>query len=414
MIDDPALAAAVHLTGPHAADVLAAGVEATGAVLVDSRVADVQYRPESDLVVRYAATVRRPDGALVADTLLAGVTRQGVFPGTLPVEAITESSEPVVAGLWRWPFDPVLADLGRIVTPARAEEALQGIVSGPLRVEVVVYRPCERVVVRVTEPSGRQVYVKLVAPHAVEGVVTRHERLAAAGIPVPQVLAVGDSWIAMSALIGPTLRDVIKSGPLSLSVDRTAPAGAEITAMCAALGAADLGHLPSVRPRLLDASAHAAMLARVIPEQANRFSELAERFADEANAVADRCGAVVHGDLHEGQLVVHQGRIVGLLDIDDAGPGDPVDDMATLLAHLAYRSVSALTPRTDLDEYAGELRDAFSTRVDPVALDTATAGVLVGLATGPFRAQRADWQASVINVIDAATARLDGVSDPRR
>ncbi len=414
MIDDPALAAAAHLTGPYAADVLAAGVDATGAELVDSRVADVQYRPESDLVVRYAATVRRPDGALVADTLLAGVTRRGVFPGTLPVEAITESSDPIVAGLWRWPFDPVLVDLGQIVTPARVEQALRGIVSGPLHVEVVVYRPCERVVVRVTEPSGRQVYVKLVAPHTVEGLVTRHERLTEVGLPVPQVLAAGDSWIAMSALTGPTLRDVIKSGPLSLSVGRAAPGGDAIAELCAALGEADLGHLPAVRPRLLDASAHAAMLATVLPEQASRLTDLAERFADEANAAADRCGAIVHGDLHEGQLIVREGTIIGLLDIDDVGPGDPVDDMATVLAHLAYRSINAATPRHDLDDYADELRDAFSTRVDSVALDTAAAGVLVGLATGPFRAQRSGWQAAVTDVIDAATARLEAVHVARR
>ena len=98
----------------------------------------------------------------------------------------------------------------------------------------------------------------------------------------------------------------------------------------------------------------------------------------------------------------------------DGRPGDPVDDMATVLAHLAYRSISAVTARHDLDDYAGELRDAFSSHVDSVALDTATAGVLVGLATGPFRAQRAGWQAAVADLIDAATARLEAVHVARR
>jgi aminoglycoside phosphotransferase (APT) family kinase protein len=54
---------------------------------------------------------------------------------------------------------------------------------------------------------------------------------------------------------------------------------------------------------------------------------------------------MVHGDLHVGQLFVDPadpGRILGVLDIDTAGLGDPADDAAAMHAHLI---MSALTMR---------------------------------------------------------------------
>src|SRR5690606_33301400 len=46
----------------------------------------------------------------------------------------------------------------------------------------------------------------------------------------------------------------------------------------------------------------------------------------------------VHGDLHLRQLLVepdHPEHIIGILDIDTAGLGDPADDDGAIWAHLA-------------------------------------------------------------------------------
>jgi aminoglycoside phosphotransferase (APT) family kinase protein len=401
VIDDPVLPAAAHLTGPFASDVVGTAVAAGGSELVECQPVHVHYRPGSDLIVRYRATVRRPDDTLAHETLLAGTTRHGPHPGTLPVEAITDADEPLVAGVWRWPFDPVLADLERIVTPARAARTLADVARGPLDVTVVVYRPAERVVVRIVDADGRELYVKLVAPHAVTPLAERHRALRDAGLPVPAVIAEGDTWIAMEALQGPTWRQVVKSG------DGPWPTPDAVTELCDRIGAAELGHARPVRPRVLDAAAHARMLAAVAATQRDRLHRIAERFDREAELAAARCGTIVHGDLHEGQLILgDDGAITGLLDVDDVGPGDPVDDVANVIGHLHFRAGTSGALDTRLARYADDLRSRAMERHDPYAVDAATAGVLVGLATGPFRLQQPDWERSVAGVLDLVDATL--------
>jgi aminoglycoside phosphotransferase len=405
MIDDAVLPAAAHLTGPYASDVVGAAVRAAGSELLTCRPVQVQYRPGSDLIVRYRATLRLHDGSVANETLLAGVTRHGPHQGTLPVEADTESGTNLVAGVWRWPFDPVLTELDRIVSPARAADELAGLVHGRVHVDVVVYRPCERVVARITDAAGHQIYVKLVAPAAVAPLAERHRRLREAGVPAPAVLQTGHSWIAMESLAGPTLRDVLKADG---SIDRSQlPAAAHLAELSAAIGTADLGHLRPVRRRLDDAVAHASMLATVHTDEADRLHRLADTARRESLATASRCGAVIHSDLHEGQLIVRDGAVVGVLDVDDAGPGDPFDDAATLVGHLRYRAIVTADRADELTRYADEVRRAACEHLDAGALDVATGAVLVGLATGPFRIQQSRWQESVTKVLDVAEAHLD-------
>jgi aminoglycoside phosphotransferase len=402
VIDDPVLPAAAHLTGPHAGDVLRAAVEAAGGSLESCRPVHVQYRPGSDVTVRYAASVRDHDGSLRSDTLVAGVTRDGAPPGTVPVEALTADGGRLEAGVWRWPFDPALPDLPGIVTPNEAAVLLAGHVEPPVSIEVVVYRPTERVVARVVDATGTERYVKVVAPAAVAPLVERHERLADAGLPVPRVVASGHSWIAMEALRGPTLRDLVKG-----TVDDVAlPAPHDVLTLSRSIARADLGHHRPIRPRLLDAAAHARMLATVVPGEAGLLTAVAERFDAEAVVAESRPRTIIHGDLHEGQLIVSATGIVGIIDVDDAGPGDPLDDVATLLGHLRYRALTDDVNGSVAEAYADDVREAFLAVASPDELDTVTAGVLVGLATGPFRVQQDDWQRAVRKVIDAAVALL--------
>ena len=405
MIDDPVLPAAAHLTGPHAIDVVGAAIAATGSTLLDCRPVHVQYRPENDLIVRYSATVRRADGTTARDTLLAGATTAGVHPGTVPVESVTDDGLTITAGVWRWPFDPVLVDLDRVASPHRAARVLRGLVDGQVRVEVVVYRPCERVVVRVTDGSGTVRYVKLVAPDAVAALADRHIRLDAAGLPVPRVLATGDSWIAMSEMPGLTLRDVIKSG-----THDPRPSGRELVALTARLAEVDLAHHRPVRRRLDDAVAHAAMLASVHPASRERLAELSALFASESARTPDGGRVTIHGDLHEGQLVVDGGHVTGLIDVDDAGPGARIDDLANLLGHLRFRAIAGSDRSDELTRYAAGIRRELDAHVDGAELDVATAAALTGLATGPFRIQQAGWQGQVDRVLDVA-ASLAGIDE---
>lgn len=394
LIDDPLLPAAVHLTGDGAADVLRPAVHASGGRLLGCRTSQVQYRPASDLVVRYRCRIER-DGATIDDTVLAGTTAAGIPNGTLPVEAVSPTGEHLTVGVWRWPFDPVVTALETMVTPHLAAAHLRELVGDRPTLEVVAYRPTERAVIRASG-HGRAVYVKVVAPATVDQLVMRHVALANAGLPVPRIEAAGPGWIAMEALEGTTLRDRLKAG------DTAGPSATAYRTLIETLSSVDLSGLPPVRSRLDDAPHHAAMLAAVMPDVRNRLDDLVGRLAESAPAPAL---AAAHGDLHEAQLVVDDERITGLLDIDDAGPGDPLDDAGTLLAHLRFRSLTA--GDTSISTFADEIRGTLCERFSPASLDHRVAAVLIGLATGPFRLQQDEWQSTTHSVVELAERQLD-------
>ena len=66
------------------------------------------------------------------------------------------------------------------------------------------------------------------------------------------------------------------------------------------------------------------LIRAIAPETAERVSLLEEALAPRDPQPIES----IHGDFHEGQILVENGRIEGLLDIDDAGPGQRVDDVA--------------------------------------------------------------------------------------
>ena len=399
MIEDPLLPAAVHLTGDDAADVLRPALAAAGGELLACRVSHVQYRPESDLVVRYRCEVRRRGSCdSTTETLLAATTIAGPFAGTVPIEATTVDGTTLAAGVWRWPFDPILPDLATMVTPHLAAGELRHLVGAAPELEVVAYRPTERAVVRV-RGDGREVYVKVVPPAVVGALIGRHAALSGAGLPVPRVLAAGDGWIAMEALTGTTLRDRLKHGSARL------PSPDGYRELLDALAGIDLPDAMPVRSRVDDAPHHAAMLRTVLPDARGRLDGIVERLS--AGPTAPRQVGTVHGDLHEAQLVVDDRSVVGLLDIDDVGPGDPLDDVGTLVAHLRFRAATSGDRR--IDAYADAVRSAVAADRDRADIDRHVAAVLVGLATGPFRIQQPEWEATTRRVLDLIDQHLSAV-----
>jgi hypothetical protein len=67
-----------------------------------------------------------------------------------------------------------------------------------------------------------------------------------------------------------------------------------------------------------------------------------------------------------------------------------------VIAHLLCRALDSTGPEQHrLEGYAGGLRRAFAQRVDLAELDRVTAGAMIGLATGPFRAQQRRWRPAV-------------------
>jgi aminoglycoside phosphotransferase (APT) family kinase protein len=383
--DDPLLPSAPHLIGPDATELLQAAVAAAGGQLHHAQMVQVQYRPGADLVVRYDSEVSWLGGATKPETLLAGVTTDGAFPGTLPMEA-----GDLVAGVWRYPFDPRLPGLAAAVTPPEIARRLRHLVPEVAHIKVRAYRPVRRAVVHVRGTDGREVYVKVVRPGAAAAIAQRHQDLAAGGLPVPEVLDLDldAGLLVLSPLAGESLRALVMQHTSGW------PPASDHRALLDALARVESPPPTSLPPAVHVASSHAAAITAVLPGEQSRL----ERIVDAVSLVRPTNPAevvTIHGDYYESQVMVTDARISGLLDLDDVGPGHPLDDAATVLAHLHILRPGTQAHRARLSAYRGRLRTTLAEGRDLADLDRRTAGVLVGLATGPFRAQSEAWRHEV-------------------
>jgi len=301
------------------------------------------------------------------------------------------------------------------VTPGAIDHLTAPALGATRSVEVVAYRPTERAVVRI-DGERRRGYVKVLPPHDVARLVAHHDLLAGAGLPVPAVLCVEEAAgvVVLAEIAGTTLRERARAGRAGW------PTAGELASLLDVLHALPAPGPSGRRSRIADGAGHAALLATVLPHLAPPLDELAGTFDAEADAVRARSGATVHGDVHEGQLVVGpDGSIRGVLDLDDVGAGDPLDDLGTLAAHLRFRACGrdealGAGPRRRLLALSDEVRRCAADRHGWEAAHVAVAAVLVGLATGPFRLQRDGWEADVAAAVADARAVASGTcrTDP--
>lgn len=402
VIEDPDLPAAAHLLGPGAEHLVAAGLAALGGELRRLRSTQVVYRPGSELTVRYDATVSWADGRTTDEVLCTGTTRSGAPPGTVPLAA-----DGMEAGLWRYPFDPALPGLEPAVTPSGAAAVAGAHVGARPHLTVRAYRPGRRAVVHAAGDIG-EAYLKVVRPAAFDTLVAVHRALHAAGLPVPEVIA-GDpprGILVLRALTGTVLRDRIRAGATPW------PDAGAVLDLLDRLGSAEpppglgaAGHSDRAT------AAHLTMVERALPGESARIADL----RDELTGLAppDGPATLIHGDLHEAQLMVEGPRITGLLDIDGVGTGHRVDDLGRLLGHLSTLALGAGPGRPAIEAYVEALRRGFGETVDPAALDRRAAAVAVGLATGPFRVQMEGWEAETRRRLDLARAWITRASgDP--
>jgi hypothetical protein len=119
-----------------------------------------------------------------------------------------------------------------------------------------------------------------------------------------------------------------------------------------------------------------------------------------------------HGDFHEGQLFVSNGVITGVLDIDTIGPGRRADDLACMIAHLSTMQRMTAEQAAGLSRLINLWLQVFDTRVDPAELRLRAAGVIVSLATGPFRGQEPNWEAETVRMIESAVSLAQSAMRP--
>ncbi|TCP47933.1 phosphotransferase family enzyme [Tamaricihabitans halophyticus] len=368
--------------GDTAEELAGAVLAGVGGELLSFRVRQVDHQPAAGTTATYAARVRWADES-VTDELL------GAVDGALPDGVARLSDGQTEVGMWRFPYDPELPALPAACDPERMRRlaASLGLGDGPVTTRVRSYRPRRRAVVEVRS-GGRAVFVKVLrgtakGEHRAHALHERHRLARAAGCPVPESLGwTDDGLVVLAAMPGNTLRQVLTAGqPGELDID-------EVPRMLATLPA-ELAEFGRRRTWGQRAAHYAAILGSIVPEFAGRAGKVATAVDHDRPEGPD---VAVHGDFYESQLLVHQGSISGLLDIDTAGKGERLDDAGCLLGHLSVLAQIHLDHAPVIDRLCARLRARFQRELCPAALDRRAAAVVLSLATGPHRVQEAEWQ----------------------
>ena len=408
---------------PDAADLLAGAGARSVARFLEERGLD-PHRVEP------AQVHYRPGRSLAICFRTAGVDRSSGRQACLTVTLERRAGEP--ATVWAFPDDPALPGLAaathgglvrRRLRPRPAEVAVE-----PLR-----YRPRRRAVLRYRLPGGRTLFGKVVPPkragrllalaHALGGSGDGGLRLA---LPVGRI---APGALVLPFLPGASLRDLLLAGGPLPTPDRLAALPEALHRRClpALAGEAETRPAPTgdrapTRPGLAGdrtptrrrvdpgtALGAAQVVARLLPGEACAAERLAEALIGWAEASEPAEEWVVHGDLYESQVLV-DGETLGLIDLDDLGPGDPLLDGANFSAHLLLLGTSGPAGNLIL-RYREELRVAFlrTLDADAAALAWREAYCLLRLVPGPFRVLHSEWPRRMAARLELAASALQGL-----
>jgi hypothetical protein len=381
-----------------AQEVLEAASRAAGAELRSATLRSVHGRPGRSFTRVYDATL-----------LVEGSAHEVLLVAHLDSRPLPDAAFVLACGqdhvaVWRFPHDPFLPGLPSAIDTGRVRELLDrlGAEEGQVTLRTRAYRPSRRAVVEVRidgpEAAGRILYLKVLAGDRASELAEAHRALTG-HLPVPRSIGVSPAQgiLALEALPGRTLRQALHDGSALPEPD----ALVELSSRLAASGYAGRRD-----PRAFaDPRRHVGALQRLVPDR----RELVARVASVASEV-DGPLVCVHGDLHDGQLLLGEtGAVTGVLDIDGVGPGLVAEDAGSLVAHVRAAGEVWTDRRDHVERYAARLADAYRPVVGADALARATAAAWIGLATGPYRAQDPGWQDSTRRRLDRAAAELDGV-----
>lgn len=373
--------------------VAAAYAEAQSTV-EDIEPVQVTWRPGRSLTVRYRVT---------GHGLLGGDRQVVATIGNIPEGALVVEGPRSVVGVWVVPHDPLLPGLVPALDVPSVERLLKslGAKESAKGVRLRSYRPGRRGVVEV-EAEGSSIYLKVVPPSEVAALHARHRHLST-HIPVPDSLGFDRELgvVAMRALPGTSLRAVVKRKSPQL------PSAVSIAAMINSLP--DPPDDTAASSPIARSASMIGLLGRIVPDDRERLEEL--QAAIGSGSRGDR--VPVHGDFHEAQILMTGAEPSGLIDVDGYGWGHPADDPSTMLGHLDMVARSCPDPKAVL-AFAHELNRIWDSMVDPVDLRLRTAAVVLGLATGPFRVQLADWPHATRSRIDSAARWVESARSPGR
>ncbi|MDN5996066.1 phosphotransferase [Acidipropionibacterium jensenii] len=389
------------LTTPAVESLLRAAVDHAGGHLDSWRLDHVDANPGLSTTATYLATVTWSYGTR---SELLGVSARSSGPATSDGNAEIFADGDREVAVWLYPNDPDLPGLARAAYPDRMAELItsQGLVGRPVSpgqvsLRMIGYRPRRRAVVRVdvTDPR-RTFYVKVLRGTLFADVLHRHRILLDAGVPAPEIAGTTDDNLLILA--------ELPGRPLARAVfDPVEPCTAAnligvLDTMPISVAALER------RPPWSEAVNHyVQMVSAAMPSQAGRLAWMSQTIGQGLSAIP-RGEEATHGDFHEGQVHVADGRVCGILDVDTIGPGRRADDLACMVAHLSTIQRMDAQQASRLHHLIRTWVPVFDERVDPTELRLRAAAVIISLATGPYRSQEPHWEHETVMILDAAEA----------
>jgi len=395
------------LTSSEVGALLAAAVQHAGGTLVTWALDHVDANPAHSTTATYSALIDWPYGRREE---LLGVSARASGPTESDSAAEIFADGVREVAVWIYPQDPDLPGLARAAYAESMAEVCnanhvfsQPVTPADLQLQMIGYRPRRRAVVKVTFGDPAEVvYVKVLRARLFEDVLNRHNLLAGAGLPVAAVAATTSDHLLI-------LRE-LPGRPLARAVfDATPPCSAEDLIQLLDAMPASVARLER-RPPWSDAVGHyARMVAAALPALEPKLDRLVDTIVSGLAPIPPG-NEPTHGDFHEGQVHVADGRICGLLDTDTVGPGRRADDLACMVAHLSTIQRMSSAQEGRVHELIRRWVPVFDTRVDPTELRLRSAAVIISLATGPFRGQEPDWERETAKMIGSAEALVRQVS----
>lgn len=250
-------------------------------------------------------------------------------------------------------FDAKLPGLRLLHDPLWAAERLATLGLDPTSgVELVAHRLGKRAVLRISGPEGIH-YARLrpVTSDSGRQAYDRHLALwealpSGGGLSIPRPIGFVDD-------IGLALFDALPGTAPSfqgLEGFRSTTAVMKAITAIQALSLPAPIHSPEDELALL--GDWFDRIEAVFPDLAAMMQGPLARLRDQMSALSQRGGVLCHRDLHEGQILMHDGQ-AGLLDFDTLRSGDPALDAGNLQAHLILAELRD-----------GRSRRAFVTSVD--------------------------------------------------
>jgi hypothetical protein len=391
------------LTSAEAKALLSAAVEHAGGSLVSWRLDHVDANPRHSTTATYSAAVDWPTGRRTE--LLGASARAGGRSGNDERAMIFGDGDREVA-VWLYPNDPDLPGLQRAAVPNGLAALLnehrvfdRPVTGEDIALEMISYRPRRRAVLKagITTSAGpRTLFVKALRESTYAPTLQRHELLRRARFPAAAVAAATADFILVF--------HAVPGRPLTQAIfDEAVPCSAQSMIMLLdSLPSAVVG-LPRRPPWTGAVATYAEMIAAALPALDPQLRWLVAQVSSGLAGLPPGLEAT-HGDFHEGQLFVTRGVITGVLDIDTMGPGRRADDLACMIGHLTTMQRMTAEQAASLTRLINLWLQVFDTRVDPAELRLRAAGVIVSLATGPYRGQEPNWESETVRMIQSAVS----------